>query len=181
MRKLFALLALLAALPCRADIDPALLKSLRAGGYILFMRHAATDMTQKDAKAVTDYEDCKIQRNLSDKGRSDARTVGEHAKRLGIPVGKVLASPFCRTMDTARLAFGKAEATHAVRAADELRKIFATAPPKGTDLVIVSHAIPMNDDIRNLTEGEVAVIKPGGESGFSVVGRIRPDQWQALR
>ena len=43
------------------------------------------------------------------------------------------------------------------------------------------HALPMNDDIRNLAEGEMAVIKPGGESGFSIVGRIRADQWQALK
>lgn len=181
MRKLFALAVVLLALPCRADVDPALVKSLRQGGYILYMRHASTDSTQKDISGITNFEDCSMQRNLTDKGRDEARAVGEHARRLGIPVGQVLASPFCRTVETARLAFGKADPTHAVRGADELRKIFATTPAKGTDLVIVSHAIPMNDDIRNLTEGEMAVIKPGGESGFSIVGRIRADEWQKLK
>ena len=56
------------------------------------------------------YEDCASQRNLTDKGRGEARAIGEHVKRLGIPIGTVLASPFCRTMETARLAFGKAQA-----------------------------------------------------------------------
>jgi phosphohistidine phosphatase SixA len=42
------------------------------------------------------------QRNLTDKGRAEAREIGAHVKRLGIPVDEVLASPFCRTVETAR-------------------------------------------------------------------------------
>ena len=61
------------------------------------------------------FEDCATQRNLTDKGRAEARALGEHVKRLKIPIGEVLASPFCRTMETARLAFGKARATNDVR------------------------------------------------------------------
>ena len=180
MRSLFALLALLAALPCRAEVDPALLKRLQAGGYILYLRHASTNATQKDA-TVINFDDCATQRNLTDKGRDEARAIGEQLKRLHIPVGSVLSSPFCRTTETARLAFGKAEPTHAVRGADELRKIFATAPTPGTNLAICSHAIPMDDNIKSLAEGEMAVVRPQADSGFAVVGRIRVQDWQALQ
>ena len=52
---------------------------------------------------------------LADRGRAEARALGEHVQCLRIPIDEVLASPFCRTMETARLAFGKATATNEVR------------------------------------------------------------------
>src|SRR5260221_1435979 len=93
--------------------DPSLLAKLREGGYVLYMRHTSTDFSQNDTNSRS-FEDCANQRNLTDKGRNEARAVGEHIKRLGIPVGTVLASPLCRTMETARLAFGKTQPMPAV-------------------------------------------------------------------
>jgi phosphohistidine phosphatase SixA len=51
--------------------------------------------------------DCSTQRNLSDAGREQARRIGEALRqRLGtVTVGAVWASPWCRTLETARLAF----------------------------------------------------------------------------
>jgi hypothetical protein len=58
-------------------------------------------------------------------------------KRLKIPIGEVLASPFCRTMETARLAFGKATATNDVRGGpveaaryEPLRKLLSSPVPE---------------------------------------------------
>jgi len=181
MKALFLALSLFLALPCRADVDAALIKNLRQGGYILYMAPAPVDTKQRDAAVITNYENCRAQRNLSDKGRSEARAIGEHAKRLGIPVGQVLASPYCRTTETAQLAFGKAERTQTVRSVDELRKIFATEPAKGTNLAIVSHTLPVNNDMRTLAPAEMMVVKPDGKSGFSVVGRIRANEWAKLK
>lgn len=181
MRALLFASALLVALPGRAEVDPALLKSLREGGYVLYLRHASTDSTQKDAPAMTNFEDCAKQRNLNEKGRGEARAIGEHVKRLRIPVGEVLASPLCRTMETARLAFGRAKADQTVRNAELLKKTFAAFQGRGANLAIASHAIPMHDDIKGLAEGEMAVVKPGGPLGFSIVGRIRADEWAKLK
>ena len=64
---------------------------------------------------MTGYEDCPKQRNLTDAGRSEARAIGAAIKRLGVPVGSVMASPFCRTMETAQLIFDRAVATPAAR------------------------------------------------------------------
>lgn len=51
--------------------------------------------------------DCSTQRNLSDAGREQARRIGQALRaRLGtLRVGAVWASPWCRTLETARLAF----------------------------------------------------------------------------
>src|SRR5580765_6322143 len=180
MRTLCGALLLALALPCHA-VDPALIKNLRQGGYILYMAPASVDMKQKDSPVISNYENCATQRNLSDKGRREARSIGEHVKRLGIPVGQVLSSPYCRTTDTATLAFGKAERTQTVRSVTDLRRIFATAPAEGTDLIIVSHTLPVNNDMRTLAPAETLVIKPGGKTGYTIAGRIRAEEWAKLK
>jgi len=168
--------------------DPALVQMLREGGYVLYMRHASTDFSQNDAR-MTSYEDCDSQRNLTEKGREEARQIGAHVKRLGIPIGDVLASPYCRTMETARLAFGKARASNDVRGGpvdatryDALKKLLSTDVRKGENRVISSHGNPFQAIAGSpyLAEGEIAVVRPEG-SGFSVIARIRPQDWPGLR
>jgi phosphohistidine phosphatase SixA len=162
---------------------------LREGGYVLYMRHAATDFSQNDAR-MTSYEDCASQRNLTDQGREEARRIGAHVKRLGIPIGEVLASPYCRTIETARLAFGKAQATNDVRGGpvdekryDALKKLLSSEVKKGQNRVISSHGNPFQAVAGSpyLAEGEIAVVRPEGEMRFSVVARIRPQDWSGLR
>src|SRR5499427_7383665 len=122
-----AALALLAALTAWAQ-EPAarssvpqaelssrqLLADLRRGGYVLYFRHAATDFSQNDER-MTSYEDCASQRNLIDQGRAAARGAGATIRELKIPVDRVLASPFCRTLETAQLLFGRVEKMPEVR------------------------------------------------------------------
>ena len=82
-----------------------LIARLRQGGHVIFIRHAATEPTQDDPRP--DLADPRTQRNLSDDGREQARQLGRAIRRLGIPVGTVLASPYARTRETAELAFGR--------------------------------------------------------------------------
>jgi len=185
------LLAFLLFLAAPAWAQPAWLADLRGGGHVLYLRHASTDFNQNDA-AMKSYQDCASQRNLTDKGRDEARTIGEHVKRLKIPIGAVLASPFCRTMETAQLAFGKAQASNEVRGGPArpddparyaaLKKLLSGRVPKGENLVISSHANPFYAIAGPpyLAEGEVAVIKPQNDS-FVIVARIRVEDWKALQ
>src|SRR5262245_63698286 len=85
----------------------ALRDTLRRGGYVLYFRHTSTDFGQND-DGMTSFDDCTKQRNLTDKGRAEARAIGAAIARLKIPVGEVLASPYCRTVETAKLIFGRA-------------------------------------------------------------------------
>ena len=181
----FALLSLLLFVSA-ASAQPSadLLSRLRDGGYVLYLRHTSTDFSQNDAR-MTSFEDCTRQRNLTDRGRDEARALGEHVRRLKIPIGEVLASPFCRTMETARLAFGKATASNDVRGGpveasryEPLRKLLSSPVPRGANLVISSHGNPFAALAGSpyLAEGEIAVVRPEGER-FSVVARIRLSDW----
>ncbi len=93
----------------------ALVDALRAGGYNLYFRHAATDWATNDhVVGVDDWVSCDPDkmRQLTPAGRDTARRAGEAMRALGIPVGRVLASPYCRTVETARaIGLGPVEAT----------------------------------------------------------------------
>ena len=187
---LFSLLCF--ACGAAAQVDPAVVRELREGGLVLYMRHTSTDFSQNDA-AMKSYEDCAHQRNLTDKGRAEAREIGAQVKRLGIPIGEVLASPFCRTMETARLAFGKARAMNEVRGGparpedpgryDELRKLLSSPVAKGENRVIASHGNPFHAVAGPpyLAEGEMAVLRPEGAMRFTIVARIRLQDWPGVR
>jgi len=165
--------------------------ALRQGGLILYFRHTSTDFGQSDEQ-MTGYEDCARQRNLTDQGREEARRIGAEIKRLRLPIGEVVASPFCRTMETAQLMFGRAQSTAAVRGGParpdspdryaELRKLLSTAPKPGTDLVIASHGNPFAAVAGTpyLAEGEAAVIRPLGAEGFRIIARIPKTEWAGL-
>ena len=53
-------------------------------------------------------DDCATQRNLTDEGRRHAQAIGEAFRSRRIDVDRVLSSPWCRCLETARLAFGRA-------------------------------------------------------------------------
>ena len=134
-------------------------------------------------------------RQLSENGRADAIAIGNAIRALGIPVGEVLASPYCRTMDTARLMkIGPVAASTDVmnlRAAEyfggraaivtSARRLLSTPPGSGVNRVIVAHgnvataATPAYPD-----EGEGLVFKPAGSGDFDLVGRIPKTSWAEL-
>ncbi len=192
--------AVCCALVCAAAIaadapdtlaGPQLLAALREGGLILYFRHTSTDFGQNDDQ-MSGYEDCARQRNLTDRGREEARQIGAAIVRLRIPIGDVLASPFCRTRETAQLIFGRASVSPAVRGGPaspgsneryaELRRLLSTPPLPGSNRVIASHGNPFRavSDSPYLAEGEAAVVRPLGTAGFTVIARIPKDGWDAL-
>ena len=89
---LVAALALTLVAGATAAPSPDLVRTLRAGGVVLVLRHAATDFSKPDQDPVV-VADCSTQRNLSAQGRADARAIGRGVRRLGLPVGKVYRAP----------------------------------------------------------------------------------------
>ncbi len=70
-------------------------------GYVLLLRHTL-------APGVGDPEnfklnDCSTQRNLSQVGREDAKSVGDWLKRRAIKIARVESSRWCRAKETAQL------------------------------------------------------------------------------
>jgi phosphohistidine phosphatase SixA len=167
-----------------------LLAALRAGGYIVYFRHADTDWSQKDTPGMN-FDDCTVQRNLADKGREHSRQIGVAIRALEIPIGAVLASPLCRTVETAVLAFGRADKVMAVverRGAAgtperyaALRALLSTPVAAGSNTMVVGHAYPYYSLVggQYLEEGEADVLRPRG-SDFEVLARVGLKQWREL-
>jgi hypothetical protein len=165
----------------KASLAPAaLVGELRKGGYVLYFRHAATDFSEDDSKS-RGPTDCANQRNLTESGREEARAIGRAFAELGIPVGQVLASPMCRTDETAKLIFGKGEPAPAVRSSEPLRQLLIAPGPAGTNLAISGHGNPFYGAAGppRLQEGEMAVVKPAGND-FEVVARVPPQAWRGI-
>jgi phosphohistidine phosphatase SixA len=169
----------------------ALVQALRGGGYVILMRHAATE-AKLDADTV-DLADCATQRNLSPEGRDAARAIGGRVTALGIPIGGVQASPYCRAMESGRLIFGHADAVsglrdHAVKdaaaraeAAAALRPLLANLPAPGTNNVVVTHGFNAKSVTGlDLLESEAVVVKPDGHGGFTIAGDVKADAWSTL-
>jgi phosphohistidine phosphatase SixA len=163
-----------------------LVDALRAGGYVLVFRHAHTE--RGEGVVDTSLTDRRWQRNLSDQGAEQARAIGRAARALGVPVGDVLASPMFRTRETAEHAFGRADTTGLLgmrNAAPEARALLTAAPPAGTNRVLVTHNAYINRWLGpsgngQIGEGDAVVVRPLGDAGFDVLGRIRVDEWARL-
>src|SRR5438270_5895678 len=83
-----------------------ILTKLRAGGHVIVLRHGATHTDQADTDPLN-LDNVAKQRQLNDKGRADARALGDALKRAGVPIGKVYSRRFQRAIETARLVAGK--------------------------------------------------------------------------
>ena len=178
------------ALPVRPLFGPELLAELRKGGYVIYFRHTSTDFSRDDSRSRSD-DDCDNQRPLTDKGRDEARQIGAAIRELKIPIEKVLASPRCRTMETATFAFGRAEKVNEARGGPATpestdryagpRRLLSTPVKPGANLVIASHGNPFyaTAGAPYLAEGEAAVIRPLGKD-FEIVARVKHDAWRAL-
>jgi phosphohistidine phosphatase SixA len=175
-------------------IDGAeLVEALRGGGHVLYFRHGKTDLSTNDSDR-TSLANCATQRMLSQEGRQQMTDIGKQFQRLRIPVGAVLASPYCRTLDTAELAFGKVTAepdlAHTVTAdaavtrqrADALLKLLATEPRPGTNTVLAGHTGNLQEatGIWPSPEGVAIVFKPDGRGASRYLATVGPTRWAEL-
>lgn len=170
----------------------ALLPKLQKGGYVFYFRHAATDMFQLDDHPV--IGDCATQRNLSDEGKDQALAIGRAFRSQNIPVGMVLSSPFCRCVETAQLAFGKAvvedslffatrlSAEERNNNAKRLRNLMAKRPNPGSNTVIVAHNANLMEayGIWPDEEGDAYLYKPSGADPGAPLARIPVEFWRQL-
>lgn len=95
-----------------AAADEALWSLLQGGGQVVLIRHAQTTAGVGDPEGMR-LDDCRTQRNLDERGRAEARRLGAAFQARNVPVGELLSSPWCRCVETARIAFGRAPRLHA--------------------------------------------------------------------
>ena len=169
--------------------EERLLQSLRQGGVVALIRHAATDPGVGDPPGFK-LGDCATQRNLSESGREQARRLGRWFEANGIRPTSVRTSPWCRARETATLAFGRSEDWAALsnllgdrrmqhEHAGQVQVAIDRAERGAVD-VLVSHGVSINAFIGvYLQQGEMVVVRPGHGAGSSsrqpaieVVGRL---------
>ena len=177
-----AALASAVALPVLGQLPPW--PALGKDGIVLF-RHA-------DAPGTGDppqfrLGDCSTQRNLSERGRLQAQELGARFRARSVVVGQVLSSQWCRTLDTAELAFpGRVQpapafnsffnedAAQSARQTAAARAVLAAWRGPGV-LVVVTHQV----NITALTgvfpaSGEGIVVRAAPSGALEVVGRLPP-------
>ena len=200
-RVLAILLVVLAAGPAwgQSPIAPGeLLQSLRGGGYVIVFRHGGTHADQADTDPLN-HDNMAKQRHLNDRGRAEARAVGEAFRKAGVPIGKAYSSRFQRAVETARLIAGKdpqpwldvtegglvVSPNENNRRAQAFRALVATPPDPGTNTLVVSHKPNIIDafgkDWFEIKEGEASVFKPEAGGKYTLVARVQIGQWTAAK
>jgi phosphohistidine phosphatase SixA len=91
------------AIPGFARADEAAWGALKSPGAIVLFRHALAPGGGDPSGFKAG--DCGTQRNLSEEGRIQAKRIGQTLRDRGVKVQAVWHSAWCRTRDTAQLAF----------------------------------------------------------------------------
>jgi phosphohistidine phosphatase SixA len=186
-----------------SSVPQELVDRMRSGGLVIFMRHTHTDWTQtaienpRQASMISDLaliSNCAAQRNLVDYGRDQARQIGQNIARLRIPIEAVIASPFCRTRETAglmdvgptRIDYGLFD-TFAMSGDPQVDTIRAalrnhlSSPVVNGNRILVGHALNITQATGDgmPSEGEMMIYEPLGQN-FRLLGRIQSVQWAGL-
>ncbi len=178
----FALVLCLLACGRAPAGDGAAWEALRRDGAVALVRHG-------EAPGVGDpagwkLGDCATQRNLNEAGRAQARELGARLRAEQVPVAQVLASPWCRTLETATLlGVGAVRGEPAVANAfvlSERRSELAGAARAlvrqwrgpGT-LLVVTHGENIRALIGRTPEtAELVVVSAGGDGSLHELGAV---------
>ena len=179
-----ALLAATLAAPtfARARAEPDIAALLTAGQCVMAFRHALAPGTFDPPEFRVD--DCRTQRNLNQEGRTQARRMGQWFQARQLAPVRVRSSPWCRCVETAELAFGRAErwdllgsprgSSDAVNARrlPGLRAALA-AVPAGQFEVWVTHMYVLSDLAgTGTTSGEGLLLQADRAGAVQVIARL---------
>lgn len=162
--------------------EAALWQRLGAGDHIAVMRHALAPGSGDPSNFQ--LGDCATQRNLSDRGRDEAKNIGDKFRKHGIPAARVYSSEWCRCLETAKLlALGPVEplpllnSFFATRetgdAQTEALRNWIIKQDLSRPTVLVTHQV----NVYKLTgiytgTSDIIVLRPESDGTLSTVGRI---------
>jgi phosphohistidine phosphatase SixA len=193
-------LALTAASTTAQSAMRDVLEDMKKGGYVVVVRHGRTNESAdtKDASPL-DLSNCSGQLMLNEIGTRQAQAIGEAFKKADVPVGKVIASTYCRAMETGRLAFGKAEPSDALlleafvpapgtpvpapwpQRVEMMKELIAAEPAAGTNTILITHFPNVRAMLGvQIGFGDAAIVRPDSHGGVAVVARITAKEWAAF-
>lgn len=156
--------------------------ALKQGSKVVLLRHTHVQIREGIGRLAPD--NCAEEVNLTPRGVAQAKRIGEAFRAHGIAVGEVLTSPYCRCLDTGRLAFGRATPvdylkppgvlTEAQAKSNEKRLVDEIRQHRGpSNLVMITHDLNIANIVLEDTVpmGEFFVVQPHG-TDFDVVGKI---------
>jgi phosphohistidine phosphatase SixA len=173
--------------------DTNIVKALRAGGFVMVVRHGATFPDQADTDPLN-FDNIAAQRNLNDKGKALAKGFGDAIRQAGVSVGKVYTSRYNRAYETAVIAgFKDIEKTADItegglvvspnennRRVDAFHKLLGTAPTPGTNTILITHKPNIVDalgkDWFDVREGEATIFRPENGS-YKLIARVQMEDW----
>lgn len=172
------------ALPLALHADDSALTLLREGGLVVAFRHALAPGTFDPPQFA--LGDCSTQRNLNDEGRVQARRIGQWFSSRGLKPATVRSSPWCRCLETATLAFGRAERWAALGSprgnaegtnAESVRELAAAVvmatQQRGRFEAWVTHQFVLNDVVGVATaSGEGLLLRAAADGKPQVVARL---------
>ena len=172
-----------------------LVNALRGGGYVIVMRHASSPREAPD-KASANPDNIKLERQLDEAGRASAIAMGAAIRDLKIPIAAVFSSPTYRAMETVRLAqFPNPHAQselgdggQSMQATSDAQAAWlkdrVSRASAGTNIVLVTHMPNLSRAFPEwgaVADGEAIILKPDGNGGATIVGRIKIEEWPRLR
>lgn len=168
---------------CALADDEHVWAALRQGGKVILLRHTHVDIQEGIGRLAPG--NCAAEVNLSTSGVEQAKRIGEAFRAHGIAVGQVLTSPYCRCLDTGRLAFGRATTVQYLMppgvVSDSQAKLNNESVLQEilrhhdhSNLVMIAHDLNISNIVLEPTVkmGEFFVLQPN-RADFDVIGNIR--------
>lgn len=178
----FAGLSTLAMAGVDSD-QTGMIEKMKAGGHILMIRHALAPGTGDPANFR--IGDCSTQRNLDDRGRKQAKAIGDWLHSNGITSARVYSSQWCRCLETAELLeMGSVAELPALNSFYELtqdrqpnlkalRKFIVEQPPDGVLAILVTHLVTISAIANEgVSSGEGVLLKLSRDAPYEIVGRL---------
>lgn len=190
----------------KASVTPTLMEALRAGGYVLFWRHATANTctdkqslgTAAQAQIMDWWKSCErncstaLARQLdSPQGYDEAETVGNALRARKIPFARVYSSEYCRALETAqRMGLGPIPETlkeltffvypelTPTPSNGCLASLLGTVPSAGRNVALVAHTfLGCNDGIAS---AEAWIYRPDGRGGSALIAKVKASEWASL-
>ncbi|MBG9454038.1 phosphoglycerate mutase [Lysinibacillus sphaericus] len=171
-------------------MDKSILDLLRKGGFVLYARHGQA--TVGVDQPYLNFQNCVTQRNLSELGRRQAVYFGQLLRHLQIPISSpIVVSPFCRTVETAQLAFpysyiqidpigyeiyklgGTIPVVEKSNILSNVQSVLERKPPQGMNQVIVAHSFPEDVGLGEISNMGMVIVKPNGlGNGYEIIKKL---------
>ena len=165
--------------------DEQVWAALRQGGMVILLRHTHVDMREGIGHLAPG--NCAEEVNLASSGVEQAKRIGAAFRAHSIAVGEVRTSPYCRCIDTGKLAFGRATPVEYLMPPGVLSESKAKSNQErvlqdiqdhrsSSNLVMITHDLNISNVVLepSIAMGDFFVLQPNG-TDFDVIGKIRMD------